>query len=132
MGLDMYLRGEKFFWTNWRTPENNRMEDGLKVSTLIVELGYWRKHPNLHGFIVSTYANEDNCERIDLTEDQLREIIATVKDKKLPKTSGFFFGASSGSDEEVAEDVAILEKAIAWAETKEEGVSRGVFYRASW
>ena len=131
MGLDMYLRGEKFFWTDWSNPENNRKEDGLKVANLTIELGYWRKHPNLHGYIVQTFAEgKDECQRIDLSVDQLKQIIQAVKDKKLPATTGFFFGESDGS--EVPEDIKILEAAIAWAETKENDVSRDVFYRASW
>lgn len=53
MGLDMFMRGEKFFWTDWKNDENNRKEGGLKIRTLEVDLAYWRKHPNLHGFIVN-------------------------------------------------------------------------------
>src|SRR5882672_1922122 len=101
MGLDMYLKGEKFFWPDWKNPENNRVEDGLKVSKLEVELGYWRKHPNLHGYIVKTFADgKDECQVIDLSIDNLEQIIKTVQNKELPHTTGFFFGASLGSDEE--------------------------------
>ncbi len=133
MGLDMYLDGQKYFWNNWDHPEKNRTEDGLCVKTINVELGYWRKHPNLHGYIVRTFANgKDECQEIALTADNLRQIIAAVKSRTLPETTGFFFGKSSISDEEIADDVAQLERAIAWIETEEEKVERDVIYRASW
>jgi hypothetical protein len=133
MGLDMYLRGEKFFWTDWADDSKNRKEDGEKVHTLHVELGYWRKHANLHGFIVEQFAaGVDECQRIDLSVEQLKATIEAVKNRKLPHTEGFFFGASELTDEEIAEDVAILEKAIAWLEVDEPQVSRDVYYQASW
>ncbi len=131
MGLDMYLRGEKFFWTDWEHPENNRMEHGLKINSLTVDLGYWRKHPNLHGFIVQTFASGvDECQKIWLEAKHLEELIQAVERKGLPHTEGFFFGHSDGTETE--EDLAILRKAIEWLETKEAGVSRSVYYRASW
>lgn len=134
MGLDMYLQGEKFLWGDWETPTNDRVEDGKRISAIHVDLGYWRKHPNLHGFIVATFANGvDECQRINLSVDHLKTILAAVKDpKSLPQTEGFFFGESDGSQEEIEKDVKIIEEAIAWAETKEERVSRQVYYRASW
>ena len=131
MGLDMYMRGEKFFWTDWQNPENNRKEDGLKISTLEVDLGYWRKHPDLHGYIVQTFADgKDECQRIDLGVEQLEQIIQAIKEKDLPKTSGFFFGESDDPDEQ--DTTAQLQKAIDWLNTEEKGVSRSVYYRASW
>jgi hypothetical protein len=133
MGLDMYLNGNKFMWTDWKEPDNNRTEDGCKIKNIDIELGYWRKHPNLHGYIVTTFAGgHDNCEKIHLDASQMRQIIAAVKDRNLPHTEGFFFGKSYGTQEEAAEDIAIFEKAIVWVETKEQNVSREVIYQASW
>ena len=108
MGLDMYLRG--------------------KTGDMNEELGYWRKHPNLHGFIVEQFANGiDECQSIPLTVDNMEDIIAAAKDDKLPHTTGFFFGQSYG--DEGPEDVRIFESAIAWLEQNPTGE---VFYRASW
>lgn len=133
MGLDMYLTGNKFFWTDHQNPDNHRSEDGFKVADVNIRIGYWRKHPDLHGYIVKTFADgEDECQEIGLTKDDLLKIIQAVKDRKLPHTGGFFFGKSYGTDEEAAEDIAILEKAIAWMDEKEALVSRSVVYRASW
>lgn len=133
MGLDMYLSGKKFLWTDWKNPENNRQEDGFRVSEIELSIGYWRKHPNLHGYIVKTFAGgEDNCQSIDLTADALRDVIKAVQERRLPETSGFFFGKSDSSAEEIAEDVKQLTSAITWLEAEEKGVSRSIEYRASW
>jgi hypothetical protein len=131
MGLDMYLNGEKFYWTNWETPEKNLTEDGFKVKEKILRLGYWRKHPDLHGYIVQTFANGvDECQKIELSKDDLLKILNAVKGESLPKTSGFFFGATDKADEQ--NTIGQIEKALKWAEEKEEGVSRSVYYEASW
>jgi hypothetical protein len=118
MGLDMYLRGEKFFWQSWRIDgvDEDRKEDGLRVTNVEVDLGYWRKHPNLHGYIVQTFAGgEDECQKIELGADNLRDIIEAVRAKRLPETTGFFFGESDGS--EAPEDIEILERALRWLES---------------
>lgn len=137
MGLDMYLEGRKFLPTNW-----NRTEEGFRVKEVTVELGYWRKHPNLHGYIVETFAEgRDECQDIELSAENIEQIIAAVKAKELPHTTGFFFGASEGTQEEIDEDVAIFEKALAWLRSFErsedqkppaEEVWPSVVYRASW
>ncbi len=49
MGLDMYLKGHKYLWGF----DNKRpQEDGFEVEAKTLMLGYWRKHPDLHGYIV--------------------------------------------------------------------------------
>lgn len=114
MGLDMYLEGRKHFWTKY-DPENQRKEDDLRVSCVTVDLGYWRKHPNLHGFIVEAFAGgKDNCQDIELSAVDIRNIISAVKEDRLPHTEGFFFGASDGSEKE--DDLRIFERALAWLE----------------
>ena len=125
------LRGEKFFWTDWDDPTKNRHEDGKRISRLEVELGYWRKHPNLHGYIVETFAKGvDECQQIDLNEADLKKIIEAITSESLPHTEGFFFGASDGSEKN--DDVLTLQKALVWLAAEEKGVTRSVFYRASW
>lgn len=115
MGLDMYLEGKKYFWDNWQEPSANRTEDGFEVKEVTLRLGYWRKHPNLHGFIVNAFAGgKDDCQEIALSVENLQTIIDAVKEQSLPNTTGFFFGKSEGSEEERAEDIKILEGAIAW------------------
>lgn len=117
MGLDMYLTGRKYFWQNYERREDERREDGHRVESLDIRLGYWRKHPNLHGYIVKTFASgKDDCKEIELQAEDLRQIIGAVKAKGLPHTEGFFFGNSDGSDEERNEDVKTLESALTWLE----------------
>lgn len=120
MGLDMYLTGRKFFWYA-HPKETERREDGKRVSSMDVELGYWRKHPNLHGYFVNEFAKgDDNCQEIDLTANDLRKVIAAVERGALPHTTGFFFGASDGSPEEVQHDLDVLKGALAWLEESDE------------
>jgi hypothetical protein len=123
MGLDMYLTGEIFFM-------KPRRRGQLKVK-LSYDLGYWRKHPNLHGYIVQTFADgDDSCQQIHLSADDLRKIIAAVKAKELPETTGFFFGQSDGT--EWRDDVRIFRNAVDWLETEEANQRRSVYYQASW
>ncbi len=122
MGLNMHLTGEKYFF--------GRTERG-QTKGKTVNLGYWRKHPNLHGYIVEEFADGlDDCEKIPLCVEQLEQIIAAVVGGELPETNGFYFGVSDGS--ETAEDLAILREALAWLQVDEPDVDRSVCYQASW
>jgi hypothetical protein len=129
MGLDMYLTGEKFVL--YKTLD--LQEHGFPLRSKSFELGYWRKHPDLHGYIVRTFAKgKDDCQEIDLTPNRIRTIIKAVKARKLPHTEGFFFGASDHSSEQMAHDISIFEHALAWLDTDEPGIVRTLTYRASW
>jgi len=137
MGLDMYLTGEKLF-----TGQRDKDEDGYEIESIIVSLGYWRKHANLHGYIVKEFANgEDNCQDIDLSIEQLNQLLEAVKDPaNLPFTEGFFFGKSANDQDQIDEDVAIITRAIGFLSAPiltgssrgENSVWRSVTYRASW
>ena len=133
MGLDMYLTGEKFLMPDFQNRSIDLQEDGFRLRSRTLELGYWRKHPNLHGYIVQTFAGgKDECQIICLEPNDIRTIIAAVKAGNLPYTTGPFFGSSDISPECVANDIAILGKALDWLETEESRVFRSVKYRASW
>jgi hypothetical protein len=124
----MYLNGERYFWDR---PEREGGKPVVKAE--VYELGYWRKHPNLHGYIVQTFADgRDECQRIPLDEDRLIQILDAVKAKELPHTTGFFFGESECTEEEIREDAAIVQAALDWVLTKEAGIWRSVYYQASW
>ncbi len=72
MGLDTYLSGEKFFY--------NRRDAGKhpKIGE-IYKMVYWRKHPDLHGFIVETFADGiDDCKRIWLSEENIETNIKVM------------------------------------------------------
>jgi hypothetical protein len=128
MGLDMYLKGAKFFTSfDGKRPK----EDGFEVSQHELELGYWRKHPNLHGYIVQTFADgKDECQDIDLSDKDIETIIQAITEANLPHTTGFFFGESDGSETE--EDLRIFNAALAWLKSKEQHAWKSVKYRASW
>ena len=134
MGLDMYLQGHQYFSNRTQTI------DDFPVKEIIVELGYWRKHPNLHGAIVQTFADgEDNCEPVELNKDDIVKLIEMVKTNQLPHTEGFFFGASAAPDqsewyeEQKQETIKQLENALKWYDGDIDAAGyRWVSYRASW
>ena len=85
MGLDMYL-----FKRNKKTDE-------------LTEIGYWRKHNALHGFM-NTFTDHDieNLEKVSLTKDNLQEILelseAIIRkdldpEYSMPVFEGFFYGS---------------------------------------
>jgi hypothetical protein len=127
MGLDMYLEGRKFIHSPRPT------EDGYPLMARVLELGYWRKHPNLHGYIVAEFAQGvDECQDINLTCENLEQIVSAVASRALPETEGFFFGKSDGADDQ--ETTKQLKAAIAWLKAGQEDQDtwRSVVYRASW
>lgn len=124
MGLDMDLTGNRYFM-------KPRVRGDLKSEQY--DLGYWRKHPNLHGYIVREFADGvDECQRIELAGGQIRQVIAAIKDRELPRTTGFFFGESEDSAEQIAYDLHVFEEALAWLEDDNPEVLRWVSYQASW
>ena len=131
MGLDMYLIGEKYLVTDFENPAGNLTEDGFPLKGKVFRLGYWRKHPNLHGFIVNTFADgEDTCQPIHLEAADIERIIDAVTRDELPHTEGFFFGESDGSEK--PNDLCILNYALEWLRIEEANVWRSVYYQASW
>lgn len=131
MGLDMYLTGEKYLPRDWNNPDNNKLEDGFRIKSVRLDLGYWRKHPDLHGFIVQNFADgEDFCQPIDLDCADLARIIEAIKSDNLPKTTGFFFGESENDETQKAEAIEVFRKASEWLAADETWHS--IEYRASW
>ena len=121
MGLDMYA------YTTERAPEQPvdfKADDSL-------EIHYWRKHPNLHGWMERLYrqkGGEDgafNCVNLQMTPEDLDALEADIKAGNLPPTGGFFFGASDGS--ETDDDLQFVAKA-------REAIAAGltVFYSSWW
>ncbi len=118
------------FMHSMNEPNKESRERGEKKGELI-DLGYWRKHPNLHGYIVQTFAGgEDECQEIDLSAENIREILAAIEADELPETTGFFFGATDGTEKD--EDLRIFREALAWLEAKDDEAWRSIYYQASW
>lgn len=121
MGLDMYA---------FKTKE--AIPDVDVVSTESCEkLAYWRKHPNLHGWMESLYRAKGGSKRffnrtgVQLTSEDLDALQKAVQANELPHTEGFFFGQSTYRDREVDEEfIRDARQAIA------DGYS--VFYTSWW
>ena len=79
------------------------------------ELHYWRKHPNLHGWMEKLYRSREgendefNTSSVVLTPEDLDALEQDILDSNLPKTSGFFFGSSDGQEKDG--DLAFIAKA---------------------
>ena len=106
MGLDMYARA---------TREKPETAFGFEIEDA-EELHYWRKHPNLHGWMQNLYAKKGgrelfNCIALVLTAEDLDRLEADVRAGTLPPTQGFFFGQSDGSEND--DDLAFISKARA-------------------
>ncbi len=96
------------------------------------EIHYWRKHPNVHGFMEEIYREKGgeqsfNCRPVELTQSDINRLASMILDRELPETSGFFFGQSSGDSEEEDEDLGFCKKA---SEAIREGYT--VFYDSWW
>ena len=134
MGLDMYMTGRKYVGGSFQQDEPKCFQDGFPVETMELELGYWRKHRKLHGYIVNTFANGvDECQEIPLEAPDLRNIAKAVREKNLPYTTGDFFGNDEFVKEEEErreEHAQVLEHAAEWLDSGD--WKRTVYYRASW
>ena len=132
MGLDMYLRGEKFITTF----DGDRPKvDGYEVESYRLDLGYWRKFGPLHHFIVDKFADgKDDCRPIDLSSDDLLLIADALESGGLPTdgdSSGFFFG-NSKNWAEMRKDIGnakVFRKAAEWLT---QNAWYSVEYQASW
>ena len=101
MGLDQYATARK--------GEATTDEDGYKAWDDSYELAYWRKHPNLQGFMEelwiekgtpglkpsdtgSMFGSDFNCVPLELNLADLDSFEARLDAESLPETEGFFFG----------------------------------------
>jgi len=97
------------------------------------EIHYWRKHPNLHGWMQDLYyekggkGNDFNGDCVVLTLDDLDCLEHDLKQFDLPDTSGFFFGNSASDDDELKDDLEFVAKA-------REAIANGktVYYTSWW
>jgi hypothetical protein len=137
MGLDMYAyvaakagqQDEFYEGAEWdenlkehRNPNVNRPR----------EIAYWRKHPNLHGWMEKlaeqkklSYDSFNGIE-MELTAEDLDALEYAVKKRQLPSTSGFFFGDNS-DQHYYKNDLKFIQEARA-----EMFLGLKVFYNSSW
>jgi hypothetical protein len=121
MGLDMYAYVASKAGSRWDTAESEQRE-----------LAYWRKHPNLHGWMEELYrarggdAEMFNGVEVELTWEDLDALEEDIRNSRLPATSGFFFGTPS-DEYYLKDDLEFIKKARAEIFT---GLK--VFYNSSW
>ena len=123
MGLDQYgiaRRGE---------PQTDA--EGYTYYEDSMELAYWRKHPNLQGWMEELWREkgndgEFNCVDVELTLDDLDVLEQSLDDEALPETVGFFFGQNS-DDHYAEQDREFIREARA-------AIKQGykVFYSSWW
>ena len=141
MGLDMYAyvaaragqQAEFYEGSEWdpdhkehRNPNVNKPRD----------IAYWRKHPNLHGWMAQLWlrregnalreADNFNGIEMELTAEDLDDLELAVKKRRLPGTSGFFFG-SDADKHYYNDDLKFIQEARA-----EMFLGLKVFYNSSW
>jgi hypothetical protein len=97
------------------------------------ELAYWRKHPNLHGWMQKLWeakgnSGEFNGDELELTWEDIDMLEKDIKNGDLSKlgTTGFFFGNPS---DDVYKDQDLQFCVNAKAECF---LGRKVFYNSSW
>lgn len=142
MGLDMYAyvatrAGQQRDFYESAEFDQDSKEFVNKVVSKPQELAYWRKHPNLHGWMEQLWHSRRqpglqhpdqvfNGIELELTYEDLEVLELDVIAGTLPGTSGFFFG--NGADEHYQEqDLEFIRNARA-----ELFMGLKVFYNSSW
>tara|TARA_B100000287_G_scaffold283761_1_gene267400 strand:- start:577 stop:948 length:372 start_codon:yes stop_codon:yes gene_type:complete len=92
MGLDQYATA--------RRGEAKTDDEGYTYYEDSMELSYWRKHPNLQGWMEELYHEKGgeesfNCVDLELTLEDLDALEQSLDESALPETVGFFFGQNS-------------------------------------
>jgi hypothetical protein len=135
MGLDMYAyvahkaghRDEYYDKGDW----DDTVKDFVSPVTKPREIAYWRKHPNLHGWMRDLWESQGNegdfnGDELELTWADLDALEQAVTHGQLPGTSGFFFGEDSDSHYRES-DLEFIKNARA-----ELFLGLRVFYNSSW
>ena len=135
MGLDMYAYTAARAGQQREFYESAEFKDGDYVNTTVAqprEIAYWRKHPNLHGWM-ERLAKSKNVEygtfngvELELTWEDLDELERAVTHDQLPSTQGFFFG-NEADEHYKQDDLAFIKRARA-----ELFLGLKVFYNSSW
>jgi hypothetical protein len=128
MGLDMYAYvatragQQEEYW------QQDADVDGVSKPR---EIAYWRKHPNLHGWMRRLWESKGNeggfnGDELELTYEDLERLELDVIAGTLPSTSGFFFG-NDANEHYREQDLEFIKNARA-----ELFMGLKVFYNSSW
>lgn len=136
MGLDQFaFRVKRGFIKDPVDFETEKYDEENEQRTILadtVEIKYWRKHPNLQGWMENLYYAKGgkskvfNCVNVQLTWEDLEDLESFVKEKSLPHTEGFFFGDNSDEYYE-KEDLEFIEDAL-------KNIAKGydIYYTSWW
>jgi hypothetical protein len=143
MGLDQYAycsakAGEQAeYWDSAKFNETTG-EFGHATVAKPREIAYWRKHPNLQGWMKQLWESKGrpnleeygggsfNGVELELTWEDLDNLEQAIIHRQLPETTGFFFGENS--DEHYYDsDLAFVRQGRA-----EIFCGFKVFYNSSW
>ena len=141
MGLDMYAyvgtKGQRDAFYEGAEWDKDLMEYVNPTVSKPRELAYWRKHPNLHGWMEQLWSDRRavdptidgdtfNGIELELTWEDIEELEQAILAGDLPHTQGFFFGAPS-DDYYRDQDLEFVKNAKA-----ELFCGLKVFYNSSW
>ena len=150
MGLDMYAyvaaragqQAEYYEGSEWNDTAKDYVNTKVNKPR---EIAYWRKHPNLHGWMEQLWRNKKysvqptdasapvesdsdmfNGIEIELTAEDLDELERAVTHRQLPATRCFFFGEEA--------DQFYHDKDLAFIKAARIEMFMGlkVFYNSSW
>ena len=136
MGLDMYA------YVAAREGQQQEFWDGAEMNCETgeftnfnvvkpIEIAYWRKHPNLHGWMDNLYRERGgegdfNGDELELTWEDLDRLEQDILNSHLPETSGFFFGDPSDAYYR-EDDLKFIKEARSYL-----FLGLRVFYNSSW
>lgn len=149
MGLDMYLRAERYIYGWQEESEDSRLSKEIakvlglsetrEVRCVKVDAGYWRKANQIHKwFVENVQEGIDDCGNYEVSRRDLLNLKErceqVLEDKSLaasllPTTSGFFFGATEYEDwyyEDLEETIKIIDDALSFPD------SWSFEYHSSW
>ena len=150
MGLDQYAytaaqAGDHSKWWDGAELDPDTRQYQHPTLTKPRELAYWRKHPNLQGwmhrlwlqkngfavnstdqFVENKKPPDFNGIELELTWEDIENLEQAILNKKLPYTQGFFFGNPS-DDEYREQDLKFCRDARA-----DLFLGLKVFYNSSW
>ena len=143
MGLDMYAyvaarAGQnKEYWDEGHYNTSTGEWESQNTISKPIEIAYWRKHPNLHGWMEELWQskgcvrdNDDDLSfngiELELTWEDIDMLEHDINHSALPGTSGFFFG-DPADDYYREDDLRFIKEARAQL-----FLGLKVFYNSSW
>ena len=143
MGLDQYAyaamrAGQRDDWWEGAEMDADTKEYVNPNLTRPRQLMYWRKHPNLQGWMQQLWesrgrpvADDDsdtqfNGVELELEWRDIEQLESAIQRRRLPATTGFFFGDNS--------DDCYIEKDLEFCREARAALFLGerVFYNSSW